>query len=891
MIGMNIKDNLRCSPFWNRTCFVLFLFFLILQQTLFCEAVETVSESLLAECQKDGMPEEILFSIRKPSIDGHWYANFGHYATDACKYPFYKNSGGKLCIYNTKTKQLRTILADPEGNIRDPQLYYDASKLVFSYLPKGASHYSLYEMNIDGTNLHQLTGKLGEPRVEGDTITNTGEHGGWDDIEPVYCPDDQIIFCSSRANRYVQCWLSQVATVHKCRADGSNIRALSCNVEQDNTPWILNNGQVAYMRWEYVDRNHLVFHHLWTMNPDGTQQMIFYGNRTPGGVFLDAKSVPESEKVVAIFSPGHGMKEHYGRITLFDREKGPDAPSGIQYITKTNEYADPWAFSENTFMAVSRTKIVLVNSSGKEETIYTLPNELIKGGYWIGEPRPVMKRPREFMIADNTDPSADYGTLALTNIYRGRQMKEVPAGTVKELLIYEVLPKPTNYSGAMSEMSSGGTFSVERLLGSVPVSSEGSACFKVPPLRSLLFVALDENGHCVKRMHSFTSVMPGETSTCIGCHEQRVEAPTVEDGIALRNLMKTKPTSPQKVVDIPEIIDYQRDIQPLFDKYCVECHGPYREDGGFNISGHWGPLYTLGYQQMSWRNLLGDNRVILPYNLHSKSDFRPYEIGSGSSHLLQLIEKEHAGVKIPAGEQRLIRFWLDAGAGYAGTYHCNSWGSIGYYVNNVNQRNDKDWPETKAMEEVIQRRCDICHAPTEKEKKIGNYTLPAQFYITYYPPEVHQKNMYLAHTMSEDGGRFNRHVIFDLSYPEQSKIVRAPLTVTAGGSGVCETKSGKKIFADKNDPDYQKIVAAIARGRKYILEENNRFCMSFVSPNNGENCPVRFIPRHDVIREMIQYGLLPKTTSYNQSFNPFELDEIYWKSFHYRPIPSQFQGK
>ena len=80
--------------------------------------------------------------------------------------------------------------------------------------------------------------------------------------------------------------------------------------------------------------------------------------------------------------------------------------------------------------------------------LYRLPEEPAKEGYWIGEPRPVMKRPREPVIADHTDPSADHGTLALVNIYQGRKMRSVPPGTVKNLLVYEALPKPINYSGA-----------------------------------------------------------------------------------------------------------------------------------------------------------------------------------------------------------------------------------------------------------------------------------------------------------------------------------------------------------------------------------------------------------------------------------------------------------
>jgi len=42
-----------------------------------------------------------------------------------------------------------------------------------------------------------------------------------------------------------------------------------------------HDGRVLYMRWE-VDRSELCFHHLWTMNPDGTGQMVYFGNHHTG---------------------------------------------------------------------------------------------------------------------------------------------------------------------------------------------------------------------------------------------------------------------------------------------------------------------------------------------------------------------------------------------------------------------------------------------------------------------------------------------------------------------------------------------------------------------------------------------------------------------------------
>lgn len=837
--------------------------------------------TLFERAVEDGLPDEILFAVHKPSIDGHWYGNIGYYSFDENRPTFPIHTGGKLCVYNTRTKECRTLFEDNGGNMRDPAVHYDGRRCVFSYLPSGEKHYSLYEINLDGSGLTRLTG-WGKEKYPFGRGKNPARTDGWDDIEPCYLPDGGIVFCSSRVNRYVQCWLTQVATVHRCDADGENARQLSCNVEQDNTPWTLSDGRIAYMRWEYVDRNHLTFHHLWTMNPDGTRQMIFYGNLTPGGVFLDPKPVPDSTKVVGTFSPGHGMKEHYGRIALFDASDGPDSPSGVRYISKKNTHADPWALSDETFLAASHDRIVLLDADGGEETLFALPEDLKKGGFEISDPRPILPHEREPVIADSTDPNQPTGAFALTNIYRGRRMKELAPGTIKKLLVYEVLPKPINYSGAMSEMSSGGTFSVERLLGETPVSPDGSAYFKIPANRSVLFVALDGE-RCVKRMHSFTSVMPGELFTCIGCHEDRREAPTVEDGALLRRLTRGEAPELEPVAGIPPIIDFNRDIQPILDRHCLECHRPGREEGRFNISGHWGPLYSIGYQQMSWRELFGDNRVILPYDTHSKSDFSPYAIGSGSSRLLKLIDEKHGGVEMPPEERRLIRFWLDAGAAYSGTYAANSAGSIGHYVINVNSRDDKNWPETADYEDVLVRRCDRCHAPDEAAKKVGTYTAPAQFYIQYWPPEEKQKNLFIARSMAQDGGRFNRHEIFDLSFPAESKAAAAPLAVAAGGTGVCESKSGETVFSNTDDPDYRKIVAYVERGRRYILEENNRYTMSFDSVNNGPDCPKRFVARGDYIREMKRYGVLPADFDPKTPIDPFAVEAKYWESLDHAP--------
>lgn len=91
-------------------------------------------------------------------------------------------------------------------------------------------------------------------------------------------------------------------------------------------------------------------------------------------------------------------------------------------------------------------------------------------------------------------------------------------GDIKKILILEELPKPVNFSGGRDQISLHGTYMLHRIIGTVPVEKDGAAHFEVPALRSLFFVTLDENDMSIKRMQSFTTVMPRATTSCVGCH-------------------------------------------------------------------------------------------------------------------------------------------------------------------------------------------------------------------------------------------------------------------------------------------------------------------------------------------------------------------------------------
>ena len=768
-----------------------------------------------------GTFDEIVFATRSLGTDPHWYANISYFGCSADA-PVYSQNG-RLLAYNLKTGKYRALIEDPAGSVRDPSVHYDGKTILFSYRKGGTGTFHLYTIDADGTGLKQLT------------------FGEYDDFEPTWLPDGDIVFVSTRCRRWVNCWVTQVATLYRMKPDGSGIRMISANTEHDNTPWVLPDGRILYMRWEYVDRRQVTFHHLWTMNPDGTQHQIYQGNTYPGSVYIDAKPIPGSEDVVLIDSPGHGRRDHGGIVSVLSAKGGPDDRANVKAILNGIFY-DPWAFGNDLFMVSNGKNVLLCDREGHRENLCRLP--FMFGGAGLNvmlyEPRPLMPRPRERILADRTDLTKKTGEFYLENVLESRSMQGVKPGTVKRLMVFEVLPKPINFSGGMEPLTFGGSFALPRLLGWVPVEEDGSAYFTVPALKALFFVAVDAEGRAVKRMQSFTQVMPGEHQGCVGCHERKT-ANTVRRIKAVSRALSRKPSEIDPTGRLFDVADFPRDVQPVLDRACVKCHNPDVRNAGLDLCGDRGPMYSMGYL-----GLLLWGQVLDGRNL-AESDWPPYARGSGGSPLMRKIDGTHHGVKVSARDRRMIMQWLDASAPYAGTYAALGCGFVGGSKSlrpyNPTGGRAVNWP----AQDVVRKRCWTCHATPGT---IGDGT----------PIRFHKKD----DPRNRRSGRFSRHIIFNLTRPEKSLYLMAPLAKEAGGLGLCTDAQGKAVFASTDDPDYKKLLALVADA-KSILDADPRFDM----PN--------FCPNPEYIREMKRYGiLLPDADPEKQRIDPYAIDRRYW---------------
>jgi hypothetical protein len=110
--------------------------------------------------------------------------------------------------------------------------------------------------------------------------------------------------------------------------------------------------------------------------------------------------------------------------------------------------------------------------------------------------------------------------------------------------------------------------------------------------------------------------------------------------------------------------------------------------------------------------------------------------------------------------------------------------------------------------------------------------------------------------------------MFNLSRPEKSLLLLAPLAKSAGGYGLCRTEEGNdaEVFRDRHDADYRRLLELCIEGRDH-LNRIKRFDMPDFRPSDA------------YLREMRRFGVLD--TPMPERIDPYALDETYWQLFWY----------
>jgi hypothetical protein len=109
--------------------------------------------------------------------------------------------------------------------------------------------------------------------------------------------------------------------------------------------------------------------------------------------------------------------------------------------------------------------------------------------------------------------------------------------------------------------------------------------------------------------------------------------------------------------------------------------------------------------------------------------------------------------------------------------------------------------------------------------------------------------------------RFSVHALVNMTRPELSPLILAPLARDAGGWGSCG-----EGFATAEDADYQRLLAAL-RAAKQGRDTVPRYGTPDYRPN----------PQY--VREMRRFGILPPDAEPGSLLlDHFEIDRRYWEA-------------
>ena len=123
--------------------------------------------------------------------------------------------------------------------------------------------------------------------------------------------------------------------------------------------------------------------------------------------------------------------------------------------------------------------------------------------------------------------------------------------------------------------------------------------------------------------------------------------------------------------------------------------------------------------------------------------------------------------------------------------------------------------------------------------------------------------------MDDDLGRFaSLQSLCNLTRPEKSLLLRAPLGREAGGLALCESA----VFETADDPDYQAMLKQITDASQRHQQEK-RFDMD------------GFRPLPSYVREMKRFGILAVDLPNDAPIDVYATEQAYWQSLWYRATP------
>lgn len=648
---------------------------------------------------------------------------------------------GLVTLENWRTApKKKSLLGDrlPVGTVMNPDLHWNADRLIFSFCDHTAAppadaqalkvpevvvrddawvkkvdpthpvygpgfakggeravahrRYFIYECAADGSWVRQLTGCAGDPmETQGGRQTALIE-----DADPCYLPDGGFVFTSTRGQNYGRChWGRYVPSFLLYRADlprvgenssALNIRQLSFGEANEWEPAVMNDGRIAYTRWDYINRHAVWFQSLWATRPDGTAVSHVYGNYSEDiGVVTETKAIPGSRLLLCTASAHHNITS--GSLFLLDPAVDEDGLKPVTRVTPEvpfpesegwntpGAYCSPFPINDTLFLCSYSDEtlgypdyhprhrredymaawpgpnafgIWLVDTLGGRELVYADPE------ISTFNPIPLVKRPCPPALVSSLPDSKtapDEGICYVENVYDCRT--ELPKGAIAKIRINKL-----DVMGACRRETLNQHDDLDlhkETLGAVPVSADGSCTFKIPAGVPIQLQAVDTNGVAVFTMRSFIYAQKGEVQGCTGCHENKFKsgAPKYADA----KPGSRTPLAPQPEVDVgyDGPFSFTKSIQPIFDRHCIGCHG--LADGKGRDGKPVTAFSLIGTNGIF--NLIQRKQISFVASYRETRESKAYDYFAAASPLWKKLKRGHGSKAFTTADWQTLGLWMD----------------------------------------------------------------------------------------------------------------------------------------------------------------------------------------------------------------------------------------
>ncbi|MGH7492001.1 MAG: hypothetical protein ACREOO_06360 [bacterium] len=556
---------------------------------------------------------------------------------------------------NGQLKNLTDQWTGANGAVADPEVSYDGLKIIFSMRKSGANNFDIYEMNVDGSNLRQ--------------ITTTP----YDEADPVHLPNGKIAYTCNERNIRDEYERREVENLHTMNADGGNVQGISFNNSDDFDPVVMRDGRIVWTRWEHHGTQNRF--PLFFTRPDGQGTFLFFGTHEGGfhRNFFHPRELPDG-KVIAVLSDG--VLDDHGPLVILnsDRTTG-DPPRSDDYVNITpnvpvgnnapQAFKYPFPLPDGRIVASYST-----NGVGGNYGLYTMNRDGSRLSLLYDDPQAqeldaVVATPRAKppVIAEATRRDSTTGVFINQDVYfrqsrdgQARPRKEIQE--VKSVMVIEGLPIRPNDPN-MREI--GHTdFEPKRILGVAPVYADGSFAIRVPVNTPISFNTLDSLGRAIVIKRSWLYARPGEAfENCTGCHGPRGQKSNDTPFAATQ-----VPTNLNVPVAQREVVSFKVAIEPIIAQKCLPCHGGAEPAEGLNLS-----IIQAGNYSVAYENLMtaGGNPPMVENNsppFSRRSRLADVLLGTGSRSINGKHPAPGTAQALTQNEIRRFINWIDLGAQY-----------------------------------------------------------------------------------------------------------------------------------------------------------------------------------------------------------------------------------